>query len=263
VNRRSELDPRLEQALRDLGPRLALPAEPDLAARVGAAIRSGARRPALRPRPARALAFVTSVLVLVASGALALSPAARDAVADFLGIGGVRIEVGRPGPTPDVSPGDNLALGVETTLDEAREHVSFPILVPTARVGAPDRVYVSDFPSGGRVSLVYEPRPGSLPEANETGLGLLITEFEGTLGGDVMKKLSVQRLVRPTDVNGSPAFWLRGTHTVFYTDADGQRRSETLRLSANALIWTSGATTLRIESALGLADTLAIAESMR
>lgn len=258
----------LERALRDLSAHVAFPPEPDLAPRVVAAIEIERSRrtavPVPRRRPARAVAFGMAVLV-AATLTVALSPATREAVADFLGIGGVRIETAPgPLPTPTAGRGDNLALGTKTTLEEARAAVDFDVLVPSvAELGDPDEVYLSTaFPAGGRVSLAYR-AGGSLPEARTTGLGLLVTEFEGTVEPELAKKLAVQQQVRPTDVNGSLAFWVRGPHTVFFLDANGQVASDTLRLSANALIWTDGTTTLRIESELNLADTLRIAESMR
>lgn len=256
----------LERALRDLGPRLALPDAPGLAARVTTAISAPATAP---PRgaarwPRRAVAFGTAVFaVAVASAALAFSPTARDAVADFLGIGGVRIEVGSPGPTPTTAPGENLSLGVETTLEDARARVDFPVPVPAVPglPETPDRVYYSDFPQGGRVSFVYAPRRG-LPETSSTGVGLLLTQFRAEIGQAAVKKLGVDQQVRPTEVDGHPAYWVRGPHTLFFLDAEGRERSETLRLSANALIWVTSETTLRIESELGLEESRAIAESM-
>jgi hypothetical protein len=265
--RRPGFDDGLERALMELAPRLALPAETDLVPRVTAAIRAGAGAPPLRaPRwSRRALAFGMAALVLLASGTLALSPAARDAVADFIGIGGLRVEVGpRPAPLPTTPPGENLSLGVETTLDDARERVDFSIRVPDILgLANPDRVYYSDFPAGGRVSLVYRAQPDWLPEASATGVGLLVTEFRGDVEPELMKKLSSQGQVRPTEVNGSPALWIRGPHTLFFVDEDGRQQTDTLRLSANALIWMEGDVTLRIESELDLVDALTIAESMR
>jgi hypothetical protein len=258
----------LERALVDLGPALALPAEPDLVARVSASIRAGSaprdHRVSLRPR--RALAFVTAAFVLIVTSlALAFSPAAREAVADFLGIGGVRIKVGpERGPTPTAAPGENLSLGVETTLAEAQDRVDFPIRVPSV-LGLPpnpNAVYHSDFPPGGRVSLVYRAQPDWLPEARASGVGLLIMEFEGAAEPDFAKKLSAEHQVEFTDVNGSPAYWVEGQHTLFFLDANGRQRTDTLRLSANALIWTEGDMTLRLESELELEDALTIAESM-
>jgi hypothetical protein len=258
-------DAHLERSLRDLGPLVAFPATPDLSARVTAAIRTEGRAPVSRPqrRPARAFAFASGLAVVALLG-LALTPATRDAVADFLGIGGVRIETGHgAAPTPTAAPGTNLRLGERTTLEDARDRVEFSVLLPDVLgLANPDEVYVADFPPGGRVSLVYRAR-GWLPKANQTGIGLLITEFEGTLEGDIVKKLSGMQQVVPTDVNGAPALWVRGEHPIFYLDAKGNERTETLRLSANALVWTRGTTTLRIESSLNLADTLTIAESMR
>jgi hypothetical protein len=206
-----------------------------------------------------------AALVLLASATLAFSPAAREAVADFVGIGGVRVKVGpRPAPAPTTPPGENLSLGVETTLDDARERVDFPIRVPSVLgLADPDRVFYSGFPTGGRISLVYRAQPDWLPEASATGVGLLVTEFPGDIEPDLMKKLTTQGQVKPTEVNGRPALWVRGPHTLFFVDKDGRQQADTLRLSANALIWMDGDTTMRIESELSLVDALTIAESMR
>jgi hypothetical protein len=270
VDRRAGFDDaRLEQVLKDIGPRLAWPAEPQLARSVVAAI--AAREPVQEKKRAHrfrpALAFGVAVLVvLFASLALvAFSPAAREAVADFLGIGGVRIEIGPTGPTPTARPGDNLFLGDETTLEEARERVDFQVRVPSV-LGLPpepNSVFYSDFPVGGRVSLVYRAQPDWLPEASTTGVGLLLTEFQGSLDGDLIKKSADHEVLVPTEVNGAPAFWVEGPHSLFYYDAKNRLRSESLRLSANALIWTQGGTTFRLESELNLSDALTIAESMR
>ncbi|HEY7876093.1 MAG TPA: hypothetical protein VIG64_13335 [Actinomycetota bacterium] len=258
-------DAALEGALLDLAPHVAFPAERDLSMRVTAAIRTETVRrdaPRIRRRPARAFAFAGGLAMAALLG-LALTPATRDAVADFLGIGGVRITAGGgAAPTPTASAGTNLALGELVTLEEARALVDFSILVPGASgFEEPDEVYVAGFPPGGRVSLVYD-AGRSLPRADKTGVGLLITEFEGMLENTLVKKLAVQQQVRPTEVDGKLAYWVRGPHTLFYLDAEGELRQETLRLSDNALIWTSGSMTLRIESSLSLEDSLAIAESM-
>jgi hypothetical protein len=165
--------------------------------------------------------------------------------------------------TPTAGPGENLSLGVETTLEDARERVDFPIRVPSVHgLGVnPHHVYYSDFPAGGRVSLVYRPQEW-LPEAEATGVGLLITQFQGVVETDVVKKLASQEQVQPTEVAGRPAYWVEGPHTLYFLDADGRQRTDTLRLSANALIWMDGDTTIRLESELGLADAVTIAESM-
>jgi hypothetical protein len=245
-----------------------MPDEPQLAARVTAAIRTGPaprveRLPRLLSRPVAV--FGTAVLLVAISATLAFSPAARDAVADFLGIGGVRIEVGpSAGPTPTAAPGENLSLGVATSLEDAQERVDFDIRLPNVAdlPAAPDSVYYSDFPVGGRVSLVYRARPGSLPETSTTGVGLLLTEFQGSIDGDFAKKLAVDQQAQATEVNGRLAIWVRGPHTVFFLDAEGRPQAESLRLSANALIWVDDGVTFRLESELTLKDSLTIAESM-
>ena len=255
-------DGRLEGALESLGPDLAFPPAPNLGDRVRAAIEAGEHR--ARPWMARrAIAFAAAALAVIATLTLSLSPAARRAVADWLGIGGVRIVHG-PGPTPTAAPGANLALGSRATLDEARAEVDFPVTVPSLpELGEPDSVFVAGVPEGGRVSLVYE-AGGILPNTDETGLGMIVTEFRATIETDFMKKvIGKEALPEITDVDGELAFWITGPHTVYlYRDVDGDIREDSVRLAGNALVWEHDGITYRIESDLDLEDARRVAESM-
>lgn len=254
----------LETALEGLASQIAFPPAPDLSARVVRAVEEAGRQPAPRTWAGRrAFALATAVAVVVASLTLSLSPAARRAVADWLGIGGVRIVHG-PGPTPTAPPGSNLALGSRASLDEARAAVDFPIAVPSLPgVGEPDGVYVADVPEGGRVSLVYE-AGGILPNTDETGLGMIVTEFRASIDPNFMKKvIGKQALPEVTDVDGDLAFWIVGPHTVYlYRDADGDIREDSVRLAGNALLWERNGITYRIESDLDLDTARRLAESM-
>ena len=123
-------DAELEQALRDLGARLAYPPTPDLARSVRARLAAGPapRRPLLPwswPAPAwRTVAVAAVALLLLAIGLLALFPDARTAVADRLGLRGVRIFFVEEAPTAEPSPvGTRLMLGRPVTLSEAQQQV--------------------------------------------------------------------------------------------------------------------------------------------
>jgi hypothetical protein len=93
----------LEAQLRSLSARLAHPPTPDLAASVGAALRSG---PAASSRSVRwwdrpGVARIAAAIVALAAAVLLVSPAARDAVASvFRGVRGIRIVVGSPSTGP-------------------------------------------------------------------------------------------------------------------------------------------------------------------
>lgn len=253
--------PRLERALVELGPRLELPPTPDLVRRVRAVIESQDAPPARRgPLTWRAGLVGVAVIAVIVATTLVFSPAARHAVADWLGIGGIRIGHGA-GPTASAPPGSNLALGTPTTLEEARARVDFTVRVPLA-AGEPDAVYAADVPVGGRVTLVYAAGDG-LPNTDETGLGMIVTEFRATLTEEIGKKTIEGGGVEVTDVDGALAYWISGPHTIYlYKDAEGNVREDSVRLSGNALIWVEDGITYRIESDLDRVGAVRIAESM-
>lgn len=257
-------DGALERALADLRRHVELPATPDIAAAVVAEIRTrGPRR--IRAPYRRRVAWALAACVVAAGLGLSLSRDARDAVAGFPGIGGVRIAFGS-GPSPAASPSteSHLPLGRPVTLDDARAEVDFRVVVPHAGgIARPDHVYVAGFPPGGSVSLVYD-ADDSLPEASATGIGLVVTEFEASLEPELVKKvIGTQATLRPTRVGDDPAYWIQGPHTVFfYRDRTGAIRQSTVRIAGNTLLWEHDGVTLRIESALDLARARRVAESM-
>jgi hypothetical protein len=255
-------DDALERSLSDLGRHIAYPETPDLTATVRARIEASPRShwwPWSERR--RALAAVVLVFVAIASATLALSPAARRAVADWLGIGGIRIV---QGGRSDAPVAEDLRLGEHVSLAEVEEETTFDVVVPARPdLHAPDEVYLDDVIPGGQVSLVY--RAGAdLPEAEQTGVGLLVTEFRSTLDETLVKKVvPSEATVEPAVVDGLPAFWIQGPHTLLYEDAEGDVREDRSRLAANVLIWEQDGVTIRLESALSKASALRIAESMR
>lgn len=289
-------DEHLERALRTLGTELAYPPTPDLAAAVGRRLAAGRDVPGQSPwawfsRPVpRRLALALALLLAIAAATLAVSPRAREAVAGRLGIPGITIVYVSPSPTvpptatasaapaatpalptptpiPPATPasaGERLGLGQRATLDEARARVPFPVLVPTLpALGAPDEVYVGEPPVGGQVALVWLARP-ELPQAAETGVGLLITQFRGDLDPGFIKKLVGGRTtVQFLSVGDAPGYWIQGDpHEFFYTNSRGTFVERT-RLAGNVLLWARGGVTYRIEGARTLDEALRIAATMR
>jgi len=64
-------------------------------------------------------------------------------------------------------------------------------------------------------------------------------------------------------VNGDPGYWISGKpHGFFFLDSKGNPREDTFRLARDALIWNQGSLVVRIESALGKENTLALAATM-
>jgi hypothetical protein len=219
-------------------------------------------RPVFVPAWQRA-AVALVVLVALLSGVLALSPAARKAVAGWLGLRGVKIEV-VPSLSPPPPLGRNLVLGVPVTLPEAQASVPFRILVPTASgLNQPDEIDLIKSFGTGRVSLLYRARPG-FPAASATGVGLLLTEFEAAPDESfIEKKLSpAGTKLEGVTVNGEPGFWIEGVHELFYVRPDGSPIRDTVRLAGNVLLWQRGSVTLRIEANITMAEALAIAESV-
>jgi hypothetical protein len=269
-------DPDLEAAVRDLGSRLDYPPSEQVAFVVRQRLEqaeapSRAWWPRLmlgdRLRPAvpqawQRAAVALIVMVALLSGVLVFSPSARKAVAGWLGLRGVKIEV-----TPSLSPvplGRNLVLGPPVSIAEAQAGVPFRILVPRAPgLTRPDEVDLTRTFSTGRVSLLYRTRPG-IPRATATGVALILTEFEARPEEEyIVKKLVPSGArVQSVTVNGDPGFWIEGVHEIFYTGPEGEFIRDTARLAGNVLLWQHGSVTLRLEADVSMAQALAIARSV-
>jgi hypothetical protein len=259
-------DRHLVRALHALGEEIDYPRTPDLATQVSRRLEGGSER--LRARrfvpqlSARRVLAVAALALAVAVAAAALTPEVRSAVAGWLGVLGIEIRV-EEGPGPALHGKAQLGLGHEMGLEQARRAVSFPVATFHAPgFTTPDVVLLADAPPGGRVSFVYRPRP-DLPEVAGTGAGLLLSQFEATLGEALIKKVvstdtSVDRVAL-----GEGGYWISGPpHFIAYVDARGMVRDETTRLAANTLVWERNGVTFRLESRLGEARTLRLARSL-
>jgi hypothetical protein len=243
----SDLEGRLTQLRDDV----VWPPTPDLARAVAARIATEPAPPARRPRPTLrpATAIAAALALVLALGAvLAASPGVRARIADWLGIGAVRIE--RVDRLPDTGPAAGLGLGRRTTLAAARR--SAPTPVPTVRaLGAPDVVYVDTSLGGGSSSLVYVARRG-LPAAR-SGIGALLTVIPGGEVEIVKKLLGAGTSVTPVDVDGAPGVFISGEEHIVEPPS---------RLAGNTLLWVRDDVTYRLESALGRAAALRLARSV-
>ena len=252
----------LERRLEALAGGLDFPPVPNVARAVGARLEAGPvrREPWWRPWGWNPVAATALALVVLVTGAVIALPGARDAVADFLGIGGVRIEFGDRLPSPRATV---LDLGDHVSLAEAERRATFDVLVPDLdAIGAPDEIYFDPLPGDGQVSLVYDTGP-DLPDAGN-GFGLLVNEFRGQVDEGFLKKAgAVGTDLRFVQVNGLPGYWIAGApHVISYIDADGMVVDETVRLAGNVLLWEQDGVTFRIESLLTRAEALAIASSL-
>jgi hypothetical protein len=261
----------LERELAEL--RVQWPPTPDIALAVRerlAAPEHAGRAPRALPRllrGRRALAGALAVLVACAGG-LAASPAARSAILEFLGLKGAKIERREPNAPPPPPRrqdlGADLGLGRVTTLEQARQAAGFRVVVPGLDpLGAPDAVYFQDErPEGGRVSLVYGPRPG-IARADTTGAGVLITEFRAQVTPLIQKSAGSATRVRRLTVDGQPAFFLAGAHGFAYLGEGDSADYEDQRLAGNTLLVERGGLLLRIEGDLSQAAAVRIARSTR
>jgi hypothetical protein len=285
-------DDALEGALRSLGAAIDWPtaapmaasgatAGPDVATRVRVRLADPGRRRSERgwlPRRWRPLRR-SLVLALIALLALALVAGAAG-----LGLPGLRFLFGggpTPPPTPTAAPsgssgasrspsaaiptplGGGLVLGERVSVDVVEERAGSPVRLPTDdRVGPPDAVWI-DPSRNNQVAYLWRSSE-RLPDTNEPGIGLLLMQFDGTVDEGFFDKVihSGTTMERVT-VAGQRGFWISGDpHFFYYVGADGQAVDDGRRWVGDALVWTDGSTTYRIESALGRDATIAIAESM-
>ena len=265
----------LEAALRAFGEEIAWPAASpvaegrDLAAAVRARIEASPRtaEPAQSRWswwPARR-ALVAAILVLLALAALA--------GAGGLGLPGLRLILGptpvSPPPTlaPSASPaagapGSGMGLGEQVPLDELDSRAGFDVAWPSdPALGPPDAAYI-DPSLGGQVALVWRSRDG-FPDTLEPGVGLIVTAFQGsTEGGFFSKALGTGTTVKSVLVDGDRAFWLSGDpHFLFYEGPNGMVH-DPRRWVGDALLWTRGPITYRLETSLDQAEAIKLAESM-
>ena len=158
----------LERALRDLGRELAFPPTPDVATAVGDRLRV---EPFVRRRWStrrRALVLVAAALLAATVVALAV-PAARTAILEFFGIGGVTVE--RVETLPEYDRWQRLVRGELVDFEEAQRAVDFRILAPPTKGGCRrcGKVFLDRSVAGGLVTFVW---PGETPR-------LLLMEFRG------------------------------------------------------------------------------------
>lgn len=274
----------LDAALAGLRSAVAFPPTPELGPAVSRAI---ATSPVVAPRAARSvpalgwprgIALASLALILLLGAALALSGDLRSAVADRLGLPGIRIELvdeaptrtpvmpteGTPSPTSTGSPvGPTLLLGEPMGLAQAQAAVPYVIRLPAA-LGAPDEVYLRQLTDGPMVALVYLARPG-LPSAAETGVGALLMQFPaGEDSADIAKKVLIgQGNLVEVMVGEEDGYWVTGaSELTILEDPSASYRDDPSRPSANVLLWAAGGITYRLETALSLPDALTLAASL-
>ena len=253
----AELSPDLlhvDALLRGAARDFAYPATPPIATRVSALLRERAARPSLfeglwGAPPARAAAGALAALLAVIGISLAV-PQSRDALADFFGLSGVRIDrTPITGPTP--APLAPQSFAQPATIEEAEAIVQFPLRFPTedgARL-EPRAVYLVDLNSTIPFPIfVYE----------EYDLWQRSGGFFGKGGPD-------PSLIHEIEFDGQPAVWIdEGGHVAQSYDEYGRLLIETVRSVDRAtLLWERDGITYRLETSLSREEAFEVARSLR
>jgi len=287
-------DAALEGALRALGTAIDWPvaapispsgaaAGPDIATRIRARLTDPDRPRARRAWSPRRWRPLRRSVVLALAALLALAVIAGAA---GLGLPGLRFLFGG-GPTPPPSPppaasasasarptpsptstvpaalGSQLYLGELVSLDAVEARTGIPAHLPSdPRLGAPTTVWI-DASRANQVAYVWASGP-TLPETREPGIGLVLMRFDGTVdSGFYDKVIGTGTTLERVKVNGFDGYWISGDPHFFYYIHEGQVAvDEGRRWVGDALVWSDGVTTFRIESALGRDATIAIAETI-
>jgi hypothetical protein len=276
-------DAALEMALRSLAGAIDWPvaapvapsgatAGPDIATRVRVRLASGERARATSPwwRPTGRL-WRPLALAIIALLALAIIAGAAG-----LGLPGLRFVFGDPPasapPSATVEPsatlpaitGMRLGLGRQVSLDEVESLTGSPVRLPTdPRLGPPDTVWV-DPGKGGQVAYVWA-ADADLPETSERGVGLVLMRFPGLADDKYYQKvIDTGTRITMVDVDGHDGWWISGDmHFFFYERPGGSIVDDGRRWVGDALVWSDGEATYRIESGLGRDATIALAESIQ
>jgi hypothetical protein len=202
----------LERALVALGRELDVPVTPALVPAVR--VRIGRSR-------ARWLLPAVAVVILAVAAAFAV-PQARTAILRFFHIGAVRVE--RVGTLPRANV-TRLTAGLGSVRSRsAAEHVA-GFSAQLGEIAAPSRWWARQ-----RILATIIP-----PD------GILLVELAGNDVGAAKKLVDPEARVVPTNVGGSFALWIAGRHVLVLSD------SAVVRYAGNALVWTRGGRTFRLE----------------
>ena len=264
----------LEERLAQAAASFSYPPTPDIAGSVRGRLATERRPSGWRPPMAgHRLAWALAALLLF--GGIAVTPDARARILAFLRIGSIELVVPTVTPISPTAPAavatkpatarpassptplsSRLNLNGQTTLDDARKRVDFPIRLPSypPDLGAPDGVYLQDL--GGPAVILVWLEPGS-----STGVNMSLHQ----LTEDAFAQKQVQReFIQETSVDGNRAVWVRGPHFLqFKSPGGGFDMRERRLVLGNVLIWEENEITYRLETELPLEEAVRVAESLR
>ncbi|MBL8099208.1 MAG: hypothetical protein JNK81_08500 [Anaerolineales bacterium] len=240
-----------EQKISSISKRLDYPSTPNISASVMKKI----RQPRFISR--RLTWSLTLILILLVS--LFAIPPVRAAILEFLQIGIVRIFPQQIEPTQEpistITPAPSMiplldSIFGETTLDEAKQQVNYPILLPQ-NFGEPDYVFVQD--AEGYMTILVWMNPIQ-PQSVELSLHFIPNESWA------IKKMG-PRVLQETMVNEYKAVWAVGPYPLILYN---RYEIEFTRLiEGNVLIWTDGTITYRLETHLSMEEAILIAENLQ
>jgi hypothetical protein len=263
-------DDDLERQLRLLADSIAFPSTPDIATAISAELHAQLVVIHRRRRWIAPAIVAAAIVLLLLGGSLALFPRARHAVAGWFDLPGISIFVGDTTPTPGPAtpePPLSARFGPPVSLAQASAAVDFPILLPDhPGFAGGSAIYVAQQGTQGQTAvLIAYPVSDTLPEAAQSGAGLLIVEFSATSDSVwAMKSVNPGTTIEVVQVNGHDALWIGGTHmlTLIPGDTSVVPGTPIVRESANMLAWNINGVTYRLEADLPLDTMIAIAESL-
>lgn len=193
-----------------------------------------------------ALAALAALAVVL--GALLAVPQSREALADFFGLGHVRVTVGPVSgpPPPTLSPN---SFARPATAAEAQAAVDFDLRYPA--------------PEGERL----EPAAVYVYGEDAPVVIFVYDEFDlyQTRLGSFGKEIDYSEPAQEVEVEGLPAIWLEtGGHIASFLDEQGRLVVETRRSVDRAtLLWERDGLTFRLETSLSQEEAIGVAELLR
>jgi hypothetical protein len=249
----------LESRLELLRQDIQFPEPPDFSSTIATSI--GPRyRPARWRRPILLAAAAIALFLIVA---LAV-PESRTALANWLGLGGIRIEVVNRLLDRDdrVEIDSSLIVGEQIRMEDAYLASAHPLAgLPGI---APVRAYERLDGPAKTISLIYEPSE-SLPEIGDTGVGALLMQIE-TPGEFIfiVKESRASEWSTFVQIGATDGYWVQSGNLIATPyDPEGMFGLETVsRSTGNVLLWQVDGVTYRLETNLSRAEAIALAESL-
>ena len=128
-------------------------------------------------------------------------------------------------------------------------------------VGVPDAGWV-DPALNDQVALVWA-ASDRLPTTTEPGVGLILTQFLGTIDDGMFTKiLGPGTTVEPVQVGALHGYWITGQPHQFFYEGPNGFVDASRRTVGDVLLWADGPITYRLETSLGRDAAIALAESM-